>query len=87
VVRPEAAAAGGQAQFCVDWEDRRKRPQPEQQNQEHANYSPHRGFIPQGEPDVRAVPEKLARAGKRRSDIVSFLSRKSLALFAQCQNP
>jgi len=41
-------AADGQARLCVCWEDCRKRPQPEQQNQENGEYTPHRRFYVYG---------------------------------------
>jgi len=41
-------AADGQARLCVCWEDCRKRPQPEQQNQENGEYTPHRRFFVYG---------------------------------------
>jgi hypothetical protein len=41
VVRSVSAAASRQARFSVGREHRHKRPQPEKQNQENANHSPH----------------------------------------------
>ena len=47
-MNPMTTAADGQARLCVCWEDCRKRPQPEQQNQENGEYTPHRRFFVYG---------------------------------------
>ncbi len=45
VVRAVAAAAGRQARFLAGWKQYRERSQPEEQNQQDANNSPHSGLI------------------------------------------